>query len=279
MKFISIKAIFLMIIIFYFTSCKKSFEPFQEPFDQNIVGDWISSYEKTPIPFPAISGVQIQNSGDAYSLSIEIESGKLIKSSNKATSKYYSANNGFLVYESLQSGFTLSKKYKRYYKIKDDTLFLSVDYEESYSISKPKYTSYRIKSKVGTQITQPITTIFKAILDSADVYNLPINHYPSAFSYFDSNKFFIIAEINNCGRLHFEISNFSGIGNYNLTSSYAFYSQGCGDAIGFIDTDIDTSSVFTVEITSFDSSRVIGNFDLKLERLHFQDGNFNIPIY
>ncbi len=268
-----------MFFVFYLISCKKSFEPFQEPFDQNIIGDWISSYEKAQFPFPAISGIQIQNNGDAYPLSIEIETGKLNKSSNSPSYKYYSANNGVLIYESLQSGFALSSKYKRYYKIVNDTLFLSSNYEESYSINEPKYSSFLIKSKVGTQITQPITTIFEAILDSTKIYNVKINPYPSAYSFFEGNIFNIIAEIYSCGTLVFEISNFSGIGTYDLTSSYAFYSQGCGDAIAFIDTNIDTSSVFTLEIESFDSSKVIGNFDLKLERLYFQDGNFNIPVY
>jgi hypothetical protein len=277
--FISIKAIFLMIIIFYFTSCKKSFEPFQEPFDQHIVGDWISSYEKDPFPFPAITGIQIQDNGDAYPLSIEIETGKLKKSSNNPSYKYYSANNGVFVYESLQSGLALSSKYKRYYKIKDDTLFLSVNYEESYSISEPKYSSFRIRSEVGTQISPPVSATFETMLDSTNLFNININPYPSAYSYFNGNILNIIAELNYCAILNFEITNFAGIGTYDLASSYASYSQGCGCAIQFTDTYIDSSSIFTIEITSFDSTRIIGSFDLNFEQLHFQDGNFNIPVY
>ena len=108
---------------------------------------------------------------------------------------------------------------------------MSLNFEVSDIINEPEYSSFLIKSKVGRQITQPVSSNFEAMLDSSKIYNISINPYPSAYSYFEGNNFNIVAEVNNCGNLYFEISNFGGTGIYDLTSSFAQYFQGCSDAI------------------------------------------------
>lgn len=273
-----IRLIFLLVIVLAFFSCKKSFEPIYESFDQNLVGEWVSSYETPPFPFPAISGIQISDSGEVFPLSIETETGCLTRSSNRALGKYFFISNGILIYENYKNGLISSAKYKQYYKIENDTLFLSVNYGVNSTINKPDYSHFLIKSKIGKQVTQPISTTFEATLDSVFIHNIPINPYPSAYSYFDEKNFNIIARINNCGSLHFKLSEFTGIGTYDLNSAFASYSQGCGCAIGYIDTKID-SSQFSIEITVYDSTRIVGNFDLKFEQMHFKNGKFSIPVY
>ena len=279
MKFeLHIRLISLLILVLAFFACKKSFEPINASFDQNLVGDWISFYENPPFPFPSISGIKITNNGEVFSLSIKTETGCLIKSSNKALAKYSFVSNGILIYERYNKGLVNSSKYKQYYKIENDTLFLSVNYDINSIVKKPDYSYFYIHSKIGQQVAQPINVTFEAILNNTFIYNIPINPYPSAYSYFDDKSLNIIALINNCGHLHFKLFKFTGIGNYDLNSSFASYSEGCGCLIAYIDTEID-SSKFTIEITAYDGTRIVGNFDLKFEQIHFRKGKFSIPVF
>ena len=273
--------IFLMIgLLSFLFSCKKSLEPLPESFDQNLVGVWYSTYEMHPFPFPAIYGIRIAEDGYAYPLSVKAETGELVETSDSPSRQYRFASGGILIYRNLGSGFAVNDRtYKKYYRIRNDTLFLSIDYEVSSAVSKPEYSDFMIRSHIGAQITRPISTSFEATLDSVHISNIPVNPYPSAYAYFNSGDLNIIAKITNYGSLHFKLANFTGIGNYDLESSHASYSQISGDIMYSIDTETD-SSLFTVEITSFDSSRVRGNFDLEFKhQMHFKNGTFSIPVF
>ena len=267
--------IFVFIIILSLVSCNL-LDSNNHEIDSKLIGEWVYKeiHNQAYGPKEFISGIQIRENGQVYLLGIETSTGKL-KLDSDSIGIFLSASDNSLVYENHQIGMLLSSESKGNYIIRGDSLFL---FNEFGYLFDGKYK----RAKLNTIITSPVKSQFSININGEEYLNEIISRSPSAYAYLLNNKLYIISRGNNkknkYNGFHIEISNYTGFGEYDISSTEIFYEVGGEDVIIVTSTEFDSSQIY-LKIETIDDTQISGKLDFKIAEVLFSNGIFDVPVY
>lgn len=279
----------ISIIIFtlIFVGCEKNKTPLSvtSDFDTRLVGEWmLTDSLSTNYPTPSITfyGIQITQDKNISELGIETRTGKVDTLNFSRYLELIKANDGvILVLVPMPPGAGIDTMH---YGVKEKELFVSDRYGER---------TYE-RTKLGSQLTDPLSFEFTLMIDSTNFNGLEVYPYPACFaSRISSTDLLVTALLFKWGpleiRIEIEISDFIGVGTYQIPFGKGKLIDNEGDYI--LTYLADSTNIGTISITNYSEIENICagifSFDAVLldynggvvSRKKLREGRFSLPIY
>ena len=275
-------AISIIIFAFIIVGCEKDHNPISDTsdFDTRLIGEWFYADSLSidyPAPPIAFYGMQITSDKIIKQLGIEIKTGKVVTLDKLRYDEIIKAKDGILVV----LAFSVGAIDTMYYNFGKEEILISTEYYKK---------TYK-RTKLGSQINDPIDFNFRTMIDSTNYEGVDVHSYPPSFtSRISPNDLLINAIIPNF-RVEIEISNFHGVGTYQIPFAKGKLIYDGGD---FLTTYLsDSTNTATVSITDYNETENIcsGTFTFDaiisyytnngwvLDRKKLRQGSFSLPIY
>jgi hypothetical protein len=264
--------------------CEKDHNPISvtSDFDTRLIGEWFymdSLSIHYPAPPIAFYGIQITSDRTIKELAVQIKTGKIDTVNNSRFLELIKANDSrLIVWAITPPGSSIDTMH---YVVKEKELIVSNEYYKK---------TYK-RTKLGSQITDPIDSDFGTMIDSTYYEGIEVYSYPPSFASKTSDTDLLISARIPDFHINIEINNFYGIGTYQIPFAKGKLILDGGDV--FIIYLSDSTNTGTVSITDYDETENIcsGTFSFDaiisyytnngwvLQRKKLRQGSFSLPIY